>query len=94
MASPTVKTTYSLDLETVKALEALAKRWGVPKSEALRRVIRSASQRSSSEEPDAIRALNELQRSLALSLEDARRWEKETRAERRASSRRLEGKPR
>jgi len=43
MATPTVKTTYSLDLETVRTLEALARRWNV--SEALRRAIRATATR-------------------------------------------------
>jgi hypothetical protein len=94
MASTTVKTTYSLDLETVKALEALAKRWNVPKSEALRRAIRSVSQGVSSEGPDSLRALRQLQKELGLSIEDARRWQKAVSAERRAWSRRLERRSR
>lgn len=94
MASTMVKTTYSLDLETVKALEALAKRWDVPKSEALRRAIRAASREASSKPSDAIRALDELQKSLGLSLQEARRWQKAVSAERRAWSRRLERRSR
>jgi Ribbon-helix-helix protein, copG family len=94
MASTTIKTTYSLDLETVRALEDLAKRWDVPKSEALRRAIRAASQQESSNPSDAIRALDELQRSLGLSLSDARRWQRAVAAERRAWSRRLERRSR
>jgi len=94
MASTTVKTTYSLDLETVRALEDLATRWEVPKSEALRRAIRAASRQESSKPSDALRALNELQEALALSLPAARRWQKAVRSERRAWSRRLERKSR
>lgn len=94
MASTMVKTTYSLDVETVKALEALAKRWNVPKSEALRRAIRSVSQRASSQEPDSLRALKQLQKELGLSIEDARRWERTTTVERRGFSRSLGRKSR
>ena len=43
MAIPIVKATYSLDVNTVKALERMAKRWAVSKSEALRRAIRAAA---------------------------------------------------
>jgi gamma-glutamylcysteine synthetase len=39
MATPMVKSTYALDAETLTALEQMAKRWGVTKSEALRRAI-------------------------------------------------------
>jgi len=89
-----VKTTYSLDVETVRALEDLAKRWDVSKSEALRRAIRTVSQEASSKPSDALRALDELQRSLGLSLADARRWQRAITAERRAWPRRLGGRSR
>ncbi len=85
-----VKTTYSLDVETVAALDALAKRWNVPKSEALRRAIRAASSEASSTSSDALRALDEIHKSYPLSLADARRWIKAISAERRAWSRRTE----
>jgi hypothetical protein len=81
-----------LDPETVRALEDLARRWKVPKSEALRRVIRAASESTLSPQSDAVRALDELQRSLGLSGAAARRWERAVAAERRALSRRLQGK--
>ena len=42
MAIPKIKATYSLDVETVRMLVHMARRWGVSKSEALRR---AASQR-------------------------------------------------
>ncbi len=87
-----VKTTYSLDVQTVRALEELAKRWDVPKSEALRRAIRAASLEAPSKASDAVRALDELQAALGLSLTDARRWQKAVETERRAWSRRLERK--
>ena len=90
MASTTIKTTYSLDLETVRALEDLAKRWDVPKSEALRRAIRAASREVSSSSSDALRALDEIHKSYPLSLAEARRWQKAISAERRAWSRRIE----
>ena len=37
MAVTTIKSTYSLDVETVRTLETLACRWNVSKSEVLRR---------------------------------------------------------
>jgi hypothetical protein len=42
MAGTTVKVTYFLDVETIRALDDMARRWRVSKSEALRRVIRAA----------------------------------------------------
>ncbi len=42
MATMTVRTTVAFDPATAARLERLAKRWGVSKSETLRRVIESA----------------------------------------------------
>ena len=39
MAKMTIRSTFALDRETVENLERLAKKWGVSKSEALRRMI-------------------------------------------------------
>ena len=47
MAIPKIKSTYSLDVETARTLEALAQRWNVPKTEVLRRAIRAAAQEES-----------------------------------------------
>ena len=84
MAVPTVKTTYSLDIETVQALERMARRWGVSKSEALRRAIRSANIEAADD--DRTRALDELQASLGLDAKSADAWASKVRSERRASS--------
>ena len=43
MAIATIRSTYALRIETVRQLELLAKRWGVSKSEALRRAISEAA---------------------------------------------------
>jgi hypothetical protein len=91
MATTTIKTTYALDVETVGALESLARRWNVTKSEALRRAIRaSASAYAVKEPPEPLRALHELQQALALAPATAAR----SRAERRAGSRRREERTR
>jgi hypothetical protein len=92
MAITSIKTTYSLDVETVEILEGLARRWNVSKSEALRRAIRAATKLAPPGVEEAIKALDELQQSLDMSADLARKWEKSTRDERRASSRRLEPK--
>ncbi len=94
MASATIKATYSLDPETTKALEEMARRWAVSKSEALRRAIRAAADLDRPASDDRVRTLDRLQKSLALTRERARRWETGARAERRASSRRLERRSR
>lgn len=88
MATPTVKSTYSLDVETVRQLEAMARRWKVSKSEALRRAIRAAANQPGPDQSGALEALDGLQGSLALTENAARRWEKLVRSERQASARR------
>jgi hypothetical protein len=91
MATPTVKTTYSLDLETVRIIEDLARRWNVSRSEVLRRVIRaSASKTRSSVPPESVRALDQLQDALRLRPADATRWAKDARTERHAAARHRE----
>ncbi len=92
MAVVTIKSTYSLDPETVSALEEMARRWGVSKSEALRRAIRAASSEVLPRGNDALNALDELQRSFALSSGKARAWIKRVRRERFVASGRSEGR--
>lgn len=90
MATTTIKTTYSLDVETVRKLEELARRWQVSKSEALRRAIRAASQMSSPGGEEAAKALDQIQDSLRLKDSEVRQWERTTRLERQSSSKRRE----
>jgi len=92
MATPMIKSTYTLDPETVATLEELAGRWRVSKSEALRRTIRAAAARDLGENPPAIVALDRLQRSLELTRAKARRWATGARAERRSASRKRESR--
>lgn len=84
MASPSIKSTYSLDLASVRALEDLAARWQVSKSEALRRAIHGAS--LTGDASGASVALDSLQAKLALTPAEARRWSTRARSERRAAS--------
>ena len=88
----TIKSTYALDVETVRALEGLARRWNVSKSEALRRAVRGAAgQRTPQRE--ALAALDRLQKSLRLTPAKARAWARAARHERRAWSMRREPRP-
>jgi len=89
MATTTIKTTYSLDVESVRALEDLAGRWGVSKSEALRRAIRSEAGRQPARGGDALAALDQLQASLRARNVDLEQWAREVESERRAAGRRL-----
>ncbi len=87
----TIKATYALDVETARTLEEMARRWGVSKSEALRRAIRAAK-RGPAGAPKALTALDALQRSLGLSARTADEWERHSRKERRATSIRRESR--
>ena len=88
MATVTVKSTYSLDVETMRQLEGLAKRWNTSKSAALRRAIQSAARQARSDHNEALDALDRLQSLLALDRESARAWADEVRQERRAAAQR------
>ena len=94
MATHTVKTTYALDVETVRTLEDLARRWNVSKSEALRRAIRISSAQAPPGDLTPVQALDRVQRSLALTPRAAGGWAAAARAERKARSRRHEGRRR
>jgi len=90
MASTTIKSTYALDVETARELEAMAQRLNVSKSEALRRAIHAAAKDRAPAATSALEALDELQASLGLTAEASGEWEQATRRERRASAKRLE----
>lgn len=88
MASITVKSTFSLDVETVRQLESLAKRWSTSKSAALRRAIRAAARQELPAESEELAALDRLQDLLALDQGSAAVWEVRNRQERRAGAQR------
>ena len=87
MTGETIKATYSLDVETVRDLERMAKRLKISKSAALRRAIRLAASSEPRAGEDQLSALEELQQSLDLAPEDLREWEEKNRKLRRSSSR-------
>lgn len=89
MAVTTNKSTYSLDVESVRRLEELARRWGVPKSEVLRRAIRIAAKEERLDESSKLAALDRLQASLRERKVDISQWARDARAERSAAGRRL-----
>ncbi len=86
MVIPTVKSTYSLDLETVQQLEGLAKHWNTSKSAALRRAIRTAAGRALPLNTEGLDALDRLQRLLSLDQQTAADWENGVKRERHAAS--------
>ena len=89
MATMTIKTTYALDAESVRTLERMARRWGVSKSEVLRRAIRVAAAQAD-DGGDTVKALDRLQRATALTAARAGAWARRNRTERRAASARRE----
>ena len=84
MVSKTIKSTYSLDVETVRALETLAKRWKVSKSEVLRRAVRAAVAGEATREGRLLAAVDRLQISVRERRMDLECWNKDMNAERRA----------
>ncbi len=94
MARTTVKATYALDVRTVEALEGMAQRWNVSKSEALRRAIHAAAAAQPPGGRHGLEGLDRLQRAVALSPAKAKAWVDDVRAERRARSPRAAKTPR
>lgn len=90
----TIKSTYSLDVGTVRTLEGLARRWNVSKSEALRRAIRREAERQPSRADARLRSLRALQESVAARDVDLDAWEHRAGEIRSASFRRLLAEPR
>lgn len=86
MSIMTIKSTYSLDVDTVRQLENLAAHWNTSKSGALRRAIRSAAAGVNSGHNEAIDALDRLQDMLALDHDSARAWADEVLQEREAGA--------
>lgn len=85
MAKMTVRSTFAMDPETVAGLDRLARRWGVSKSEALRRMVGVASAVEEVDATsDALAALDELQELLGLDDKKAEAWVRRIRAERAA----------
>ncbi len=74
MARTSVKATYALDVATVQALEKMAERWSVSKSEALRRAIRAAAASQTAAAGGGLDRLDRVQRALALSPARAEAW--------------------
>jgi hypothetical protein len=86
MAIPMIKSTYTLDVATIRTLEALARRWKVSKSEALRRAILAASGEAPAAASERLTALGQLQRVLRLTPPQATAWARRVHTERRGAS--------
>lgn len=90
MARVSIKSTYSLDVHTIRKLERVATRWRVSKSEVLRRAINAVAREQAAVAPSPLEALDQLQKSLKLSASQAEKWAREARRERTRSSARHE----
>jgi hypothetical protein len=90
MATMTIKSTYSLDPETVRLLEDLARRKGVSKSEVLRDAVRRAAAAEATVPAPALEAFDRLRGLIARDRDDVSRWAAGVEGERRASSLRRE----
>ena len=86
MAIPNIKSTYSLDVESVRVLEALAQRWNVSKSEVLRRAIRIAANGDYPERGTTLEALDQLQSSVRERRIDLEKWARDVKSERQATA--------
>lgn len=81
---PAVKSTFSLDPDSIAKIQLLASKWQVPKTEVLRRAIREASARHGVLSPEErLAALHRLQKGLADQGVDFEKWKRETRRGRR-----------
>ena len=94
MAITTIKSTYSLDLNSVRTLEALAERWDVSKSEVIRRALRIALVAGDDTDGSVtLDALTRLQDTVRERGVDLGQWERDLAAERAAAARRLRFDP-
>ena len=75
------RATYTLDDATLERVDSLSKRWGVSRSEAIRRAVAAASVGPNRNGLSALRAV---QGRLALTKGRAEQWAREVAKERRA----------
>ena len=85
MARTTVKATYTLDADTIRELERIARALGTTKSDTIRRAIALLARAQPSTCDEALAALDDLQEQLSLSAADAAAWQAAVRAERDAA---------
>jgi hypothetical protein len=89
MAITHVKVTYSVQPRTAQRVQELATKWGVPKSEVIRRAVEGAEQQELiSPRLTPMQALEKLMSTApTLAPGEAKRFEREVRLSRRASGR-------
>jgi hypothetical protein len=88
MAITHVKVTYSVQPSTARRVQELATKWGIPKSEVIRRAVERAEP---GEFPAAgltpLQALRKLQKVAGITMSQADKFSREVRVSRRASGR-------
>jgi predicted transcriptional regulator len=87
MATPKIKSTYSLDPETIRSLEEIASKWKIPKSEVLRRAVAVLAESLPEDRTERLALWEGLQAQLRLDDATAARWVDGVRAERSSTSR-------
>jgi predicted transcriptional regulator len=87
MAITSIKVTYSLDEESVRRLERLAARRGLPKSEVIRLAIETLDRLDPEVGEGELEALDALQTGLGLTPDRVEEWLSEVRGERVAFGR-------
>lgn len=81
---PALKSTFSLDAESIERLQALARKWQVPKTEVVRRALQQASANESTLSPEQkIATLHRLQKRFADAGVDFEKWKRDTKRGRR-----------
>lgn len=82
MARTSIKSTYALDVDTIRKLDRVAARWRVSKSEVLWRAIEMVAREQAEDAPSPLEALDQLQKNLKLTAHQARKWSLQVRQER------------
>jgi predicted transcriptional regulator len=85
-----IKSTYSLDPETVRSLEEIATKCKIPKSEVVRRAVAALAKSMPDDRQERLAIWERLQAEIRLDDETARRWADGVRAERMAMPRQRE----
>ena len=86
MSYALTRTSMALDQFTIRVLDLLAKKWGVPKAEVMRRAVRRIKEEEDMKDqcPKPLKALDWLQNGGGLTVQEAEAFRAEMQAERDA----------
>ena len=84
MTCTLTRTSMALDQMTISFLDLLAKKWGVPKAEVMRRAVRRIKEEEDMKDqcPKPLKALDWLQNGGGMTVQEAEAFRDEVRAER------------